>query len=113
MFWFRTIILLSLLKGKKIGPDITEIAIIGMSIKFPGADTLDCYWRNLVQGNDEIREIPQERWDWKKYYSYDRELNKSHSKWMGSIEDIDKFDNEFFEISSREAELMDPQPRII
>ncbi|WP_181775749.1 beta-ketoacyl synthase N-terminal-like domain-containing protein [Amycolatopsis pittospori] len=39
------------------------IAIVGMSVLFPGAPDLDTYWRNIVDGADSITEVPADRWD--------------------------------------------------
>ncbi|WP_316205878.1 SDR family NAD(P)-dependent oxidoreductase, partial [Bradyrhizobium sp. SZCCHNS1012] len=45
-------------------PSASEpIAVIALSGRYPGADTLEEYWSNLRQGVDSIREIPPERWD--------------------------------------------------
>ena len=40
-----------------------DIAIIGMSCRFPGAENLHQFWKNLLNGVDSIREIPDDRWD--------------------------------------------------
>lgn len=87
------------------------IAVIGMSGIFPGSPNLDIFWENLVLQKDLIREIPRERWDWEAYIS---EAAEGHSKvkWGGFIENIDRFDAAFFNISPREVELMDPQQRL-
>ena len=87
-----------------------DIAIIGMSGLFPGAHDLDDFWSKLATQKDLISEIPNDRWDWHKYYGEGE--NKTKVKWGGFINDIDKFDAAFFAISPREAELMDPQQRI-
>jgi acyl transferase domain-containing protein/phosphopantetheinyl transferase len=42
---------------------VTPVAIVGMSVLFPGAPDLDTYWRNIVEGVDAIREVPGDRWD--------------------------------------------------
>ncbi|MBV7337980.1 SDR family NAD(P)-dependent oxidoreductase, partial [Chloroflexi bacterium TSY] len=93
---------------------LTEgIAIIGMSGRFPGANDVEAFWQNLANGVDSIAEVSPERWDVDHYYDANRQApGKSYSKWLGALEDIDKFDPLFFEISPREAELMDPQQRL-
>jgi len=89
------------------------IAIIGMSGKFPDANDVGAYWHNLIQGRDSVREIPEERWSLDNFYELDRGVpNRSYSKWGGFLSDIDQFDPLFFNISPREAELMDPQQRL-
>ncbi|MCP5003643.1 MAG: SDR family NAD(P)-dependent oxidoreductase, partial [Planctomycetes bacterium] len=90
------------------------IAIIGISGKFPQADTLDTFWQNLKEGKDCITEIPKERWDWQSVYGNPHtETNKTTIKWGGFIDGVDQFDPLFFGISPREAELMDPQQRLL
>jgi acyl transferase domain-containing protein/acyl carrier protein len=87
------------------------IAIIGMSGRFPGADTLAQYWTNLRDGAESIS-----------YYSA-QELAASgldpaaldHPNFVnaGSIlKDIDMFDAGFFGFTPREAESLDPQKRL-
>ena len=88
------------------------IAIIGMAGRFPQSNDLDSFWTNLEQEKDLISEVPLDRWNWREYYSEYAELNKTNSKWGGFIADFDKFDAPFFNISRREAELMDPQHRL-
>ncbi|MBF0395141.1 MAG: SDR family NAD(P)-dependent oxidoreductase [Desulfobacterales bacterium] len=85
-----------------------DIAIIGISGIYPKASDLNQFWENLKSGKDCIEEIPTERWDYSKYY----DDGTIYCKWGGFIEDIDKFDPLFFNISPREAELMDPQERL-
>ena len=90
------------------------VAIIGISGKFPMAEDIDEFWKNLVEGKNCITEIPGDRWDWKKYYGDPlKEKNKTNIKWGGFIDGIGDFDPLFFGISPREAELMDPQQRLM
>ena len=88
-----------------------DIAIIGISCRFPGAKDYQAFWDNLIKGVDSIREI--DRWDFENHYSPYINDNKSISKWMGMLNDVDQFDNTFFNISPREAMHMDPQQRIL
>ena len=90
-----------------------DIAVIGLGGKYPKAENLQEFWRNLQNGRDCITEIPSDRWDYKLYYDPDQnKLGKSYSKWGGFIADVDKFDPLFFNISPREAALIDPQERL-
>ena len=92
----------------------TDIAVIGMACRFPGAENYQTFWENLVKGVNSVREIPPDRWDSEQYYSADITApNKSVCKWGGLLTQIDRFDNRFFSISPREAQNMDPQQRLL
>jgi acyl transferase domain-containing protein/pimeloyl-ACP methyl ester carboxylesterase/acyl carrier protein len=103
----------SLVGGHCQKPVTQDIAIIGISGRFPGANDVEELWQNLVDGKSAITEVPKERWDINTYYSPDiKKLDKTNSRWGGFLEDIDKFDPLFFNISGMEAELTDPQQRL-
>lgn len=90
-----------------------DIAIIGMSGRYPGADNIRQFWDVLKNGKDCITEIPNDRWDYNLYYDEDRNKpGTANSKWGGFIRGVDRFDPLFFNISPREAEMMDPQERL-
>jgi len=89
------------------------IAIIGLSGRYPQANDLDEYWENLRTGRDCITEIPPDRWDHSLYFDPQKgQPGKSYSKWGGFIGGVDLFDPLFFNISPREAQVMDPQERL-
>jgi acyl transferase domain-containing protein/pimeloyl-ACP methyl ester carboxylesterase len=99
------------LESRVAGRD--EIAIIGISGRFPQAKNLEEFWDNLSRGRDCITEIPAKLWDWRDYWDPERGIpGKSYSKWGGFIEDADCFDPLFFNISNLAAEAMDPQERV-
>lgn len=85
--------------------DVKEsVAIIGIGLRFPDADNVNEFWKNLVEGRDSIREIPEGRW------SKDQ-LKDTTVTYGGFVNDVDKFDPVFFGISPREAIQIDPQQR--
>lgn len=95
-------------------PGNEPIAIVGVSGRFPGSRDLLDFWEQLRDKKDMITEIPGDRWDWQAYYGDSRrDFRKTKAKWGGFITDMDKFDPSFFGITPREAELMDPQQRIV
>ncbi|MBU9213785.1 SDR family NAD(P)-dependent oxidoreductase [Burkholderia gladioli] len=90
-----------------------RIAIVGMSGRYPGAPDLDTFWDKLAAGHDAITEVPPSRWPTEAFYDPEpgRE-GKVYCKWIGLLDDVDRFDPDFFRISPAEAEEMDPQHRL-
>lgn len=83
-----------------------DIAIVGMAGRYPRANDLHALWQGLVAGKDCIELIPDERLAL-------RSQHDSTGKYRGGfLADIDRFDARFFNISSREAEVLDPQERL-
>ncbi|HEV2801334.1 MAG TPA: amino acid adenylation domain-containing protein [Pyrinomonadaceae bacterium] len=90
-----------------------DIAIIGMGCRLPQSPDLASFWKLLSDGRDAITEVPRERWDWRDFYDANPDAEKkTYSRWGGFLDDLDKFDPLFFNISPREARLIDPQQRI-
>ncbi len=88
------------------------IAVIGMAGRFPGARNIDQFWNNLVEAKESIT-----------FYT-DEELtaagispevlkNPDYIKAKGEVDDVDLFDASFFDINPREAEVTDPQHRML
>ncbi|HEY0385838.1 MAG TPA: beta-ketoacyl synthase N-terminal-like domain-containing protein, partial [Pyrinomonadaceae bacterium] len=66
-----------------------DVAIIGMACLLPKAPDLKTYWGNIVNKIDAITEVPQERWDWHRYFDADpKKRDKIYSKWGGFLEDV-------------------------
>lgn len=82
-----------------------DIAIIGMSGVFPEADDLAQFYTNLCRGVDSVRPMPERR---RRSNGFD--AAKDYIL-CGYLDRIDEFDHQFFNISKREAEQMDPQQR--
>ncbi|KAI5808347.1 hypothetical protein BZA77DRAFT_24773 [Pyronema omphalodes] len=97
--------------GLSAGND-EDMAIIGMAGRYPGAERLDQFWENLLEGKNGITEIPKERWDWTRFRGVRSASGRPISKWGGFIDRPEHFDPQFFRISPREAEILDPQERL-
>ncbi|AZE49480.1 Modular polyketide synthase [Pseudomonas chlororaphis] len=94
-------------------PAQDDIAIIGLAGRYPGADDLEQFWRNLSQGVDSISTIPAARWDHGLYFDADKDRpGKTYGRWGGFLDHIDQFDPFYFAITPREAGFMDPQERL-
>ncbi|MDF2801027.1 MAG: hypothetical protein K0S61_930 [Anaerocolumna sp.] len=90
----------------------TDIAIIGMAINVPGANSIEGFWNNLKNEKESI------------YFYADEELrdlrisedtiqNTHYVKAKGRVEDIETFDPEFFEYTPGEVNRMSPQLRLL
>ena len=95
--------------------EVESVAIIGIHGYYPHSNTLDDYWENLKQGKDLIDLVPGNRWDYEALYHPDPEKasdGKTYCKWGGFLDDFDKFDPSFFNVSADEAKNIDPQERL-
>ncbi|WP_054948752.1 type I polyketide synthase [Numidum massiliense] len=102
-----------------------DVAIIGMASRFPKADDPEAFWELLRDGVNCIRDYPKARFN-----DFEHVLRNPHySEFMlgqvirqedvpyvhtkaGYLEEIDKFDAQFFGIPPTEAIYMDPQQRM-
>ena len=91
------------------------IAIIGMACRYPGGiNNPDDFWRVLRDGVDTISEIPSDRWNIDSFYDADPDMaGKIVTRKGGFLDQIDQFDAQFFGLSPREADGMDPQHRLL
>ncbi|MEB3358051.1 MAG: amino acid adenylation domain-containing protein [Synechococcales bacterium] len=89
----------------------SDIAIVAMTGRFPGAKNLEQFWQNLKNGVESIS-----------FFSDDELLNAGiepsllqnpdYVKANPILDDIDLFDADFFDITPKEAEILDPQQRL-
>lgn len=87
------------------------IAIVGMSGRFPGASTIVEFWQNLAGGVESVK------------FATDEELaaagvdagliaNRNYVRASSTIPEPEFFDAQFFGLSARDAEIIDPQQRV-
>ena len=88
-----------------------DIAIIGLSCRFPGAASADEYWKNLCDGVESITFFSD---DELLAAGADRSLvaNPNYVKAAPILRDVEMFDASFFGYSPKDAALMDPQQRL-
>jgi acyl transferase domain-containing protein len=88
----------------------TDIAIVGLSCRVPGARTYADFWRNLLDGTSGIRAYGEE--DLRTAGVSDRELQRPNYVRSGApLDDMEMFDGDFFGFSPRESDILDPQHR--
>ncbi len=73
-----------------------EFAIIGFSALLPGGPDPEQFWDSLIRNESAVRRMS--RWEGE-YFA-------------ATLDNIRHFDNQFFNLSNREAMLMDPQHRL-
>lgn len=90
------------------------VAIVGIGCRLAGAITTPAqFWNFLLAGGSDVREVPAERWE--PYLRRDPRnaaVLRETTPWGTFLDDLAAFDAEFFGVSPREAELMDPQQRL-
>ncbi len=86
------------------------IAIIGMAGQFPGAPDLETFWQNIAAGKSTISHFSPSELEARS--SAGLEHGPDYVPARGVLKDPGMFDAEFFGISPRDAESMDPQHRI-
>lgn len=89
---------------------MSDLAVIGMCGRFPGARNIEEFWRNLRDGIESISFFSDEE-------LIDAgvdpaRLGPHHVRARGVLDDIEMFDAPFFGINPREAEIIDPQHRV-
>ncbi|BCJ94419.1 hypothetical protein acsn021_19880 [Anaerocolumna cellulosilytica] len=99
---------------KEKGEGAYEIAVIGMSGRFPETEDEEEFWDFICEGKSAITEIPKSRWNNDTFYSEDSDApGKTDCKYGSFLHGIDEFDPTFFGISVNKAPMMDPQQRLM
>ncbi len=95
-------------------PPAQPIAIVGMACRFPGAEDLGAFWRLLEAGENGVTEgLPGSGIGRVGELIPDAEVQSEACRFGGYLDRIDLFDAPFFRISPIEADLLDPQQRLM
>ncbi|MDT3429207.1 acyl transferase domain-containing protein/acyl carrier protein/SAM-dependent methyltransferase [Paenibacillus forsythiae] len=92
-----------------------DIAIIGISGRYPASDNLEELWQHLKSGHSCVSEVPLGRWK----QSFIRSLTEIEElqqagkrRFGGFLKDIDGFDYQLFEMGEQEAAELPPELRL-
>jgi acyl transferase domain-containing protein/acyl carrier protein len=88
-----------------------EIAVIGMAGSFPGATNIDKFWDNLKNGVETLAFFTDNELEEDTLYSSNLE-NSNFVRCKGIVDDIEFFDESFFDFTPIEAQVIDPQIRV-
>ena len=89
-------------------------AMLGLRGAFPGGADADEFWRLLSDGRDAVSVVPGDRWDADEFFDPDPDApGKMVTRRAGFVDDVAGFDASFFGVSTREAQFMDPQHRLM
>ncbi|MEV0503099.1 beta-ketoacyl synthase N-terminal-like domain-containing protein, partial [Streptomyces spectabilis] len=94
------------------GPVGQDVAIVGISGRYPKARGLAEFWENLKSGRDCVGEVPEDRWPSDTFAGERTPSGRPMSRLGGFLDDPDCFDAEFFRIPEDEAARLDPQERL-
>ncbi|ASQ92880.1 type I polyketide synthase [Streptomyces sp. 11-1-2] len=92
-----------------------RIAIVGMGCRLPGdTDSPAALWRLLADGRDAVAEPPAERAAlWAADPTTTARPESAPPVRGGYLRDVSGFDADFFGVSGREADILDPQHRLL
>jgi acyl transferase domain-containing protein len=85
---------------------VAPIAVIGMACRFPGADDVEQYWSNLVEGVESVTRKTDDP-------SQPAGRSDRYVPAVGKVDGVEFFDADYFRIPPAEALLLDPQQRVL
>ena len=98
---------------KRVAGD-PPVAVIGMACRFPGAPNIPAFWHLLESGGNSISEgISGTAGERMEELFPGGSVSNEACRFGSFVADIDQFDAAFFRISPAEAQLMDPQQRMM
>lgn len=95
-----------------MNPNSEKIAVVGMACRFPGANDLDEFWKNLIEAKETIKYFTDEELSGFEVNYQELKNNPKFVKARGVLDNVDKFDEEFFGMTPKEASETDPQHRV-
>ena len=95
------------------GSDRSPIAVVGLACRFPGAPDVGAFWRLLEAGSSAVTEGVPGSGVGRVGELFTGVTQNDACRFGAFIDEIDQFDAAFFRISPVEAQLLDPQQRLM
>ncbi|MEU8240359.1 aminotransferase class I/II-fold pyridoxal phosphate-dependent enzyme [Actinoplanes missouriensis] len=91
-----------------------DIAIVGLSCRFPGARDVTEFWTNSLNAAHHFRPVPAERWNHDSFFSTNyRDKYSTYTDRVAFLEDVEQFAALHHRVPPRRAKAMDPQHRLL
>ncbi|MEV6342311.1 aminotransferase class I/II-fold pyridoxal phosphate-dependent enzyme [Actinoplanes sp. NPDC051851] len=91
-----------------------DIAIVGLSCRFPGARDVVEFWTKSLAAAPQFRPVPASRWNHETFFSKDfRDTHSTYTDRVAFLDDVDQFAALHHRIPPRRAKAMDPQHRLL
>ena len=94
---------------------MTDLAVVGMSCRFPGAPDVPALWRSLLAAEPRFDTVPRGRWNHAVHFDAEH-LNATASAYTDQVSFLDStsdFSPEHYGIPPLRAKAMDPQQRLL
>ncbi|QUQ68742.1 type I polyketide synthase [Kutzneria sp. CA-103260] len=93
---------------------MSDIAVVGLACRFPGAADVGQYWRVILQAERQFDTIPPDRWRHETFYDpHDRRSpHAAYTDQVAFLDDVERFATLHYNIPPRRAIAMDPQHRL-
>ncbi|MEE4299897.1 MAG: polyketide synthase, partial [Pseudomonadales bacterium] len=88
----------------------SDIAIIGMALRVPGALDAETFWSNLADGHEALRTLTEQEL-LERGVARSTLADPAYVRAGMPLQDMDQFDPDFFGFSAKEAAILDPQHR--
>ncbi|MFC9586626.1 aminotransferase class I/II-fold pyridoxal phosphate-dependent enzyme [Streptomyces yangpuensis] len=94
---------------------MTDIAIVGLGCRFPGAHDIRAYWKLLMSGERQFSAVPEQRWNHDVFHDPGAPSapHAAYTDQVAFLDDVDRFDALHHGMPPARARATDPQHRLM